>query len=229
MANVTLNGVELYLDTRTTDQWALVTRVIPKGFNCVEMTADGKCKMKVGDGVLPYQSLPYVGGDLDITKVNEAITTALEEYYTKTETDNAIKLAIEGLGTLFTLKGRVDTVEDLPTTDNKSGDVYLVGASSDTEFWEYYYTGTMWDYMGKTADVDLHNYYTKSEVDTLLSAKVDKVDGMGLSSNDFTTAEKNKLAGLSNYDDTSINNRISAIEADYIKSTDKLILNCSLS
>ena len=32
---------------------------------------------------------------------------------------------------------------------------------------------------------------------TQLANKVDKVDGMGLSSNDFTTAEKNKLAGIS--------------------------------
>lgn len=32
-----------------------------------------------------------------------------------------------------------------------------------------------------------------------LDAKVDKVDGKQLSSNDYTTAEKNKLAGLSNY------------------------------
>lgn len=32
-----------------------------------------------------------------------------------------------------------------------------------------------------------------------LNMKVDKVDGKGLSANDYTTAEKNKLAGLSNY------------------------------
>ena len=32
-----------------------------------------------------------------------------------------------------------------------------------------------------------------------LNMKVDKVDGKGLSTNDYTTAEKNKLAGLSNY------------------------------
>lgn len=32
-----------------------------------------------------------------------------------------------------------------------------------------------------------------------LNAKVDKVDGKQLSSNDYTTVEKNKLAGLSNY------------------------------
>ena len=36
-------------------------------------------------------------------------------------------------------------------------------------------------------------------VATQIGGKVDKVDGKGLSTNDYTTAEKNKLAGLSNY------------------------------
>lgn len=40
-------------------------------------------------------------------------------------------------------------------------------------------------------------------------SKVDKEEGKGLSTNDFTTAEKNKLAGLSNYDDTSLSGRVS--------------------
>lgn len=47
-------------------------------------------------------------------------------------------------------------------------------------------------------------YYTEAEIDTKLNNKVDKVSGKGLSTNDYTTAEKNKLAGLSNYDDTSL-------------------------
>lgn len=47
-------------------------------------------------------------------------------------------------------------------------------------------------------------YYTESEVDTKLSNKVDKVSGKGLSTNDYTTTEKNKLAGLNNYDDTEV-------------------------
>lgn len=41
----TMNGVEIYLDTRTTAQWSSVVRVIPKGFVCVELTTDGKCKI----------------------------------------------------------------------------------------------------------------------------------------------------------------------------------------
>ena len=47
-------------------------------------------------------------------------------------------------------------------------------------------------------------YYTETEIDTKLSNKVDKVSGKGLSTNDYTTAEKNKLAGLKNYDDTEV-------------------------
>lgn len=226
---ITMNDIEIYLDTRTTAQWATVSRVIPKGFVCVELTTDGKCKMKCGDGVLPYADLPYVGGDLDMTKINEAITDALTDYYTKTETDTAISDAISSLGTLFRFKGRVDSVDDLPANDNKQGDVYLVGDADASEFQEYYWTGTFFDYMGKTTAVDLSDYYKKSEVDNLINSKVDKVDGKGLSTEDFTTAYKTKLESLKNYDDTALTTRVSAIEDDYIKSTDKLILNCSIT
>ena len=215
---ITMNGVEIYLDTRTTAQWATVSRVIPKGFVCVELTTDGKCKMKCGDGVQTFADLPYIGGDLDMT-----------DYYTKTETDNAISEAIGNLGTLFRFKGRVDTVGDLPASDNQQGDVYLVGAEDAGEFAEYYWTGTFFDYMGKTTSISLTEYYKKSEVDNLLDGQVDKVEGKGLSTEDFTTELKNRLNSLENYDDTALTARVTAIEGDYIKSTDKLILNCSIT
>lgn len=225
---ITMNGIEIYLDTRTTEQWATISRAIPKGFVCVELTTDGKCKMKCGDGTQSYADLPYVGGDLDMTKIDEAITTALTNYYTKTETDTAISDAISSLGTLFKFKGRVDSVDDLPASDNQQGDVYLVGAEGAGEFSEYYWTGTYFDFMGKTTSVDLTDYYKKSDVDGLLNNKVDKVDGKGLSTEDFTTELKNRLNSLENYDDKALTARVSAIEDDYIKSTDKLILNCSI-
>lgn len=68
----------------------------------------------------------------------------------------------------------------------------------------------------KAADVALDakitaNQTAISDLNTKVSGntdaianKVDKVDGMGLSQESFTTAEKTKLAGLSNYDDTAI-------------------------
>ena len=51
---------------------------------------------------------------------------------------------------------------------------------------------------GKADSGHNHNdtYYTESETDTLLNKKVDKVSGKGLSTNDYTTDEKNKLAGI---------------------------------
>lgn len=42
------------------------------------------------------------------------------------------------------------------------------------------------------------------DIDKALAAKVDKEEGKGLSANDYTDQEKEKLAGLSNYDDTQV-------------------------
>lgn len=42
------------------------------------------------------------------------------------------------------------------------------------------------------------------DIDKLLAEKVDKEEGKGLSTNDYTDQEKEKLAGLSNYDDTQV-------------------------
>lgn len=45
--------------------------------------------------------------------------------------------------------------------------------------------------------LNIGNYYNKTETDAKLSKKVDKVDGYGLSKNDFTDALKSKLDGIS--------------------------------
>lgn len=48
-----------------------------------------------------------------------------------------------------------------------------------------------------------------------LNNKVDKVSGKQLSTEDFTTALKTKLEGLSNYDDTEIENAISSLQTQF--------------
>ena len=53
---------------------------------------------------------------------------------------------------------------------------------------------------------NLEDYATKEDLDT----KVDKVEGKGLSAEDFTTVLKQKLEGLSNYDDTNIISQLSS-------------------
>lgn len=45
----------------------------------------------------------------------------------------------------------------------------------------------------------------------IIGGKVDRVSGKGLSTNDYTTAEKNKLAGLTNYNDSEVRELITAL------------------
>lgn len=53
--------------------------------------------------------------------------------------------------------------------------------------------------------------YDDTAVWAALNNKVDKVAGKGLSSNDYTTADKLKLSGLKNYDDTQIKKDIEGL------------------
>ena len=63
-------------------------------------------------------------------------------------------------------------------------------------------------YSKEEADEKFETKESAAEADKrvqgMLDGKVDKVEGKGLSSNDFTDAEKAKLAGLKNYDDTQV-------------------------
>ena len=52
--------------------------------------------------------------------------------------------------------------------------------------------------------VDEYVEKVNTEITNLQNNKVDKEEGKGLSTNDFTNEEKEKLAGLNNYDDTEI-------------------------
>lgn len=64
----------------------------------------------------------------------------------------------------------------------------------------------------KGGTADLIDYYKKNEIQALLEDYVAKEDGKGLSANDYTTLEKEKLAGLENYDDSGIVERVSNVE-----------------
>lgn len=87
-------------------------------------------------------------------------------------------------------------VNDVPVTRNNIQDLLSV------LFAGYEVTG------GGT--VDLSNYYTKPETNTLIDTKVDKVTGKQLSTEDYTTEDKAKLASLENYDDTAVKSDIAA-------------------
>ena len=49
---------------------------------------------------------------------------------------------------------------------------------------------------GDPGTIDPSDYYNKTETNALLDTKVDKVSGKGLSTEDYTAADKTKLANI---------------------------------
>lgn len=49
-----------------------------------------------------------------------------------------ITQAISSLGEVFSLKGNLSSVDELPASGNSSGDIYLVGPKTDGSYDEYY-------------------------------------------------------------------------------------------
>lgn len=73
----------------------------------------------------------------------------------------------------------------------------------DTGRWREFQTGStivVDDEISSSSKNPVQNKVIKNALD----GKVNTVNGKGLSTNDYTTAEKTKLAGLSNYDDTEV-------------------------
>lgn len=113
----------------------------------------------------------------------------LTNYYLKTETytQTEVNGLISQLASLS-----VEIVETLPTENISTTTIYLVNVSGTTNYAQWMYINSAWANIGNTS-VDLSNYYTKGQADTLLESKVDKVLGKGLSTNDFSNAYKDML------------------------------------
>lgn len=128
----------------------------------------------------------------DFTNDENFITNTvnnLSNYYLKTETytQSEVNNLISQLTALS-----IKIVEELPTTDISTTTIYLINVSGTNNYNQWMYINNAWANLGSTS-VDLTNYYTKGQTDTLLDSKVDKVIGKGLSTNDFTNAYKSVL------------------------------------
>lgn len=99
---------------------------------------------------------------------------------------------LSGLATTASLAGKVDKVsgKELSTNDFTTAEKTKLAAISGTN------TGDQ-DLSGLATTAALATKANTSDVTTGLAGKVDKVTGKELSSNDFTTTEKNKLAAIS--------------------------------
>lgn len=108
--------------------------------------------------------------------------------------------------------GNIDTtfaevVTELPTTGIKKHIYMMKTSTTGTKniYAEYVYTGDVagaydaskWEKLGEAStSMDLSGYVKTTTLTTELAKKVDKVSGKQLSTNDYTTTEKNKLAGI---------------------------------
>lgn len=72
-----------------------------------------------------------------------------------------------------------------------------------------YFNGTKWILVNNEATEDISQI--KQQIADLEQNKEDKVEGKGLSTEDYTTQEKNKLASLQNYNDSEVRELISAL------------------
>jgi len=191
---------------KTTSQWndrAVEYWVVPRGCLCIELTPEGKTKLKVGEGNKFYHQLPYVCEGSD-----------LSNYYTKEEIDNIID-NINRMAIMST--DEYDSKNDLPLDGNKLGDVRFVKSdapSISTEPDIYLWNGTKWIFVGTDiSSIDLDDFVKKEEFE-VVKDKVDIMypkmhehdnkDVLDQTTAPFTIPEKEKLAGLHNYDDTEI-------------------------
>lgn len=72
-----------------------------------------------------------------------------------------------------------------------------------------YFNGTKWILVNNKDTEDISQI--KQQIADLEQNKEDKVEGKGLSTEDYTTQEKNKLASLQNYNDSEVRELISAL------------------
>lgn len=167
--------------------------------------------------VISSDGEPNVQADWNMsTESSASFIRNKPDIYTKREIDSMFSATITFV-----------RVDELPATGTH-GTVYLVpkqGAGTDDIYDEYLWlsaSGSVeahYELIGSTS-VDLTNYYTKTQTDNLLDDKVDKVNGKGLSTEDYTTAEKNKLSSIENGAEVNVQsdwNESDSTKDDFIK------------
>lgn len=109
----------------------------------------------------------YSMTEADNKFITKAVTD-LVNYYAKSETytKTEVNKLVDAIP-----KFAITVVETLPTKNISSTTIYLVpndGSKDENIFTEYIYTNNDWEVLG-SQKIDMENYYTKNEVNDLLS------------------------------------------------------------
>lgn len=147
-------------------------------------------KMKVREGKDGY-SYPYTSPDLVIDKDGKSSATKFNEL-------NSKQIILERDNT--SLKGIKDTTYDNLTTTDKT----IIGGINEVKSQIKEIANKIDDNSTTATDKTL----SSKKIHALVEQCVQKEEGKKLSSNDYTTAEKEKLSALENYNDTEIKNNI---------------------
>ena len=171
---------------------------------------DAYTKSEVETKIVQLAPATDISGKADITYVDSQIATLTNLAPTTLNTFKEIAdqlVTDEGAVSALTtvVAGKVDKVsgKGLSTEDYTTAEkTKLAGIASGAE------VNVNADWNSTSGDSQILNKpttisgfsitdaYTKTEVDNSLSNKVDKVSGKGLSTEDYTTVEKTKLAGI---------------------------------
>lgn len=130
-----------------------------------------------------------------------ATVANLTNYYTKSETytQAEVDALISAIVTLNLL-----VVQTLPVSGISQTTIYLVPkqtAGTQDVYDEYINldgTSSGWEHIGST-EIDLSNYYTKSEVNTLLAGKIN-----GVEVNDVSVVDANNTAKIKSYKEVTL-------------------------
>ena len=153
----------------------------------------------------PFQTLEEIPDEnkvnaSDMNEIKTVVNNNADELDTAKEN---IKNLQGGQGTsnaeIASLKTRVSALE----TDNSTNKTDINNLKTDNE-----------TNKSNIQTLQQDNETNKTDIVNLEENKVDKVEGKGLSTEDFTTELKEKLEGLKNYDDTEIKEDISNLEAE---------------
>lgn len=134
------------------------------------------------------------------TKADTAITTANGAKTTAESIDAKATTALSNSQTA------ISTANSANATAQEALDQVVAGQGTKV----YSDTQLLTSLDIKPIEDDIANNTTA--ITALQNGKVDKVTGKQLSTEDYTTAEKTKLAGLNNYDDTQVKADITALQ-----------------
>ena len=85
----------------------------------------------------------------------------------KAVTPHQLKKAIDGLGTVFELKGSVSTKSQLPMTDNEIGDIWYVVDESVGYVWLNDGAGNRWEKLGESVDTSVYVKFTDMDAEVI--------------------------------------------------------------